>query len=192
MKKLMAILLGCVLLLTACDTQSNSTRKNARAAAGEEQAAVSTGFARLSRAQQIPSFSYSQLRQTLIDTETIQAQGTTTTSAFYLEGIGLVGWCNSIGLPVPSTYQLSASQQYVDYPGDRTRSFVQMDQGEPTGVYPGNSTATFTLCVDDQGRKYLHYWEGYVAADSGLIAYPADKQIKPSDVTYKFTEQAPK
>lgn len=189
MKKLFALLVGCILLLSACDTQTNSTRKNARAATGKEQAAVSTGLARMSTSQQIPTFSFSQVRQTLIDVERMQAQGTTTTTAFFLEGIGLVGWCSSIGSPVPSTYQLSPSKQYVDYPGDRTRDVKEVDQAEPTGIYPGPSTGTWTICLDDNGRKFGHLWEGYTSSDTGLIEYPPALQIRPKDVTFKFTDK---
>ncbi len=174
----------------ACTPQKNNKTGGNNAAA--EQKAVSDGFSRQVNSQPVPSFDWSQERQTLIDVEGAQATGATTTSAFYLEGIGLIGWCPSIGAPVPSTYQLSASKQWVDLPGDHTNGLVEVDQGEPTGVYTGNSTGTWTICLDDNGKKFAHYWEGYVASDIGINSYyPVDKRVRITSSTYNFTE-APK
>lgn len=186
MKKLVAVMLGLGLLLAACD--STAQQRSGGENVTKEQDKVQTGFRHLANSQQIPAFDYSQVRQTLIDVETMQAQGTVSTTAFYLEGIGIVGWCPSIGAPVASTSQLSATQQYVDLPGDEERSLYPVDQGEPTGVYPGQSTGTWTICTDDNGRKFAHYWEGYVASDTGVIAYDSSKRIRPADVTFKFGE----
>lgn len=190
-KLIIPILLSMVLFGTACNLNSKTQKASGKNAAAEQKA-VSDGFSRLVNSQPIPSFDWSQERQTVIDVEGAMATGATTTTAFYLEGIGLVGWCPSIGAPVPSTYQLSADQQWVDLPGDHTTDQKQVQQGEPTGVYIGPSTGTWTLCLDNNGKKFAHYWEGYVASDIGInSSYPADKRVIITGATYNFTE-APK
>lgn len=192
-KRITATILAAGLLLSgaACNLNSKD-QKQAGKNAAEEQKAVSDGFSRLSNSQQIPSFDWSQERQTLIDVEKARATGAVTTTAFYLEGVGLIGWCPSIGAPVASTYQLSADQQYVDLPGDHTTDRVQVQQGEPTGVYVGSSSGTWTLCLDNNGKKFAKYWEGYVDSTVGVVSsYPADKRIVITSATFDFTE-APK
>lgn len=189
--RILTAVLGLMLLLGACTSPKASHTAGDNAAS--EQTAVGTSFNRLSKSQQIPSFDYSQIRQTLIDVETVQATGAVTTSAGYLEGIGLVWWCPSIGLPVPSTDQLSASGSYVDLPGDGTRTPALVDQGEPTGLYVGQSSGTYTLCLDDNGKKFVKYWEGYVDSTVGVVSsYPSDKRIVITDSTFNFTEKGKK
>ncbi len=185
--KIAALVGALVIAGVACTPNTEESEQGSENARNEQQS-VSTGFNRLTNAQQIPVFDWSQERQTLIDIESIRANGAITTTAFYLEGIGLVAWCPSIGAPVPSTYQLSASQQYIDIKGDGTEQHFPVDQGEPTGVYVGESTGTWTVCVDDAGTKFAQYWEGYTASTSGIMDYQADLRLQPSDVTFTFTD----
>lgn len=192
-KKFVTGTLVAALLLSgaACNLNSKTQKQSGKNAAAEQQA-VSDGFSRLSNSQQIPTFDWSQERQTLIDVERARATGAVTTTSFYLEGVGLIGWCPSIGAPVPSTFQLSADQQWVDLPGDHTTTRVQVQQGEPTGVYVGPSSGTWTLCLDNNGKKFAKYWEGYVDSVVGVVSsYPADKRIVITSPTFDFTE-APK
>ncbi len=178
------------LLLTAC--LGNQDNKQGGQNATREQKAVGTSFNRVADSQPVPTFDWSQERQTVIDIENIQATGTATTSAGYLEGIGLVWWCPSIGAPVPSTYQLSATKQWVDLPGDNSRTLYDVDQGEPTGVYVGQSTGTWTICLDNNGKKFGVLWEGYVASTVGVdSSYPPEKRKQITSSTYDFKE-APK
>ena len=37
----------------------------------------------------------------------------------------------------------------------------------PTGIYTGDSSGTYVICVDAKGEAYARYWEGYVQAVSG-------------------------
>jgi hypothetical protein len=180
--------IATLVMLTACTGNSEESEKGGRAAT-EEQQAVATGFERLTKSQQVPVFDWSQERQTVIDVETIRATGATSTTAFYLEGVGMIGWCPSAGAPVPSTYQLTGSTQWVDLPGDESRVLYGVEQGEPTGVYIGGSSGTWTLCLDDNGNKFAKYWEGYVDSTVGIItSYPADKRVVVEDLTFEFTE----
>ena len=185
--KYVIVVIAGLLIMSACDNPQSS--KGAETAK-QEQDAVQTGFNRLNNSQQIPTFDWSQERQTVIDVETIRATGATSTTAGYLEGIGMIWWCPSAGAPVASTYQLSGSTQYADLPGDGSRELLPLDQGEPTGVYVGPSSGTWTLCLDDNGKKFAKYWEGYVDSTVGIVtSYPADKRVVISEATFKFTDK---
>ena len=186
-KKYILLITAVVLAISAC-TPSKESSKGADTTK-QEQDAVQTGFNRLNNSQQIPVFDWSQERQTVIDVETIRATGATSTTAGYLEGIGMIWWCPSAGAPVPGTYQLSGSTQYADLPGDDSRQYLALDQGEPTGVYVGESSGTWTLCLDDNGNKFAKYWEGYVDSTVGIVStYPADKRVVVEDITFQFTD----
>ncbi len=185
--KYVIVVIAGLLIMSACDNPQSS--KGAETAK-QEQDAVQTGFNRLNNSQQIPTFDWSQERQTVIDVETIRATGATSTTAGYLEGIGMIWWCPSAGAPVASTYQLSGSTQYADLPGDGSRELLPLDQGEPTGVYVGPSSGTWTLCLDDNGKKFAKYWEGYVDSTVGIVtSYPADKRVVISEATFTFTDK---
>lgn len=183
-------LAGMLAVLVCAGAACNTVKqKQAGKTAAEEQTRVGDAFSRMSNSQPVPTFDWSQERQTLIDVETARANGATTTTAFYLEGIGLIEWCPSIGAPVASTSQLSASKQWVDLPGDHTTDLKEVDQGESTGVYVGQSSGTWTLCLDNNGKKFAVYWEGYVHSTVGIVSsYPADKRLTITSSTYNFTE----
>lgn len=191
MKKFLSAVVAVLaigLVATACTSPSDSSRKGGETAQAEQQA-VQTGFNRLVDSQQVPSFDWSQERQTLIDTETIRANGALSTTQFYLEGIGMVQWCPSKGAPIPSSYQLSGTKQWVDIPDDESRQLYDIDQGEPTGVYVGDSNATWVLCLDDNGKPFAVYWEGPVGSSIGIInGLPADKRVQLNETTFEFTE----
>ncbi len=187
---MMAIATVAFFALSASTCDSPESAKKGGETAKAEQNAINRGFNRLSDTQQVPEFDWSQERQTLIDVETIRATGATSTTAGYLEGIGLIWWCPSIGAPVPSTYQLSGSKQWVDISGDEGKTLFDIDQGEPTGVYVGESSGTWTLCLDDNGKKFAKYWEGFVDSTVGLVSsYPRDERVVINEATFEFTEQ---
>lgn len=183
-----AVLLLIVVALGACSSGTHTRRQGGDNAAAEQQA-IATGFAHLTDSQQIPSFDYSQERQTVIDSETIRATGANGTTMFFIDGVGMIQWCPSSGAPVPSTYQLSADQQYVDLPGDNSRTLVPVQQGEPTGTYIGPSSGTWVVCLDDAGNKFGVYWEGPVGSTVGVVSTldPA-LRVHVDELTFQFTE----
>lgn len=186
--KILLVLIALTLLAVGC-TDSNEGAQRGGDNAVDEQQQIQTGFNRLSDAQQIPTFDWSQERQTVIDVETARATGAVSTTAGYLEGVGLVWWCPSQGAPVPSTYQLSATEQWVDIPGDEHEELYNIDQGEPTGVYVGDSSGTWTMCLDDNGNTFAKYWEGYVDSTIGVVTtYPAELRVRLDEATFEFTE----
>lgn len=118
--------------------------------------------------QPLPHFNWSQYRQTVIDAETIAANGTQTTSFFFNQGVAdPIFSCPSLGVPVPNTAQLSNPQQVVtsDSQGNRFTGGATIGQMDPYGAYtPSSSSGTFVVCVGSSGKPYLQYWEGFVQA----------------------------
>lgn len=115
-------------------------------------------------AQPVPQFSYSQIRATAIDIETAQAHTTQTTTFFFNQGVAQPTYsCPSIGFPVASTTQLTNPQQ--------NNGGVPLDQIDPNGIYSGQSTGTYVVCVGTNGQTYLDYWEGFVQTVSGAATW---------------------
>jgi len=114
--------------------------------------------------QPIPHFNYSQIRQTLIDAETISANGTQTTSFFFQLGDqDPVFSCPSLGVPVANTAQLSNPDQNYNSGYASGGTSYPIPQMDPNGIYaPSASSGTYVICVNSSGQKYLQYWEGDV------------------------------
>ena len=71
-----------------------------------EQNAQTADTASLEQSQPLPHYSYSQIRQTLIDAQDIEANGTQTTSFFFQQGMpDPIFSCPSLGEPVANTDQ---------------------------------------------------------------------------------------
>ena len=120
------------------------------------------------QAQPVPQFATSQLRQNLIEIETAQAKTTVTTSFFFNLGIqDPIAECPSIGFPIPSTAQLT--NPLAKYPGNSEHFTV--NQAEATGVYTGDSTGTYVICVAGDGSVYANYWEGFVSTVTGPASW---------------------
>ena len=97
MKKILTV--GAVVLAVAIFAGCNNSQgqNKAQDVAQREQNAVATGLQRMQKSQQVPTFDWSQVRQTLIDVETIQATGVATTSVGYSDYGTLIWWCPSVG-----------------------------------------------------------------------------------------------
>lgn len=130
----------------------------------QEQNAQTADTASLEQSQPIPHYSYSQIRQTAIDAETIAADGAQTTSFFFQMGArDPVYSCPSLGMPVPVTAQLSNPEQVVPVTGRWGGGHDTLPQMDPDGIYaPPSSSGTNVICVNSSGAKYLMYWEGDV------------------------------
>lgn len=130
-----------------------------------------------SKTQPIPRRGFSQVRQNLIEIEEAQMDATATTSFFFGRDGGTTPKtsCPSIGFPIPSTYQLSNPWKKYDGPGEG--GAVSIGQLEPNGVYTGDSSATYVMCVDPSGKAYAVYWEGDVFATTARSAKWDGSQI---------------
>lgn len=133
----------------------------------------------LMQAQPLPHFNFSQIRQTLIDAETISAEGTQTTSFFFPQG-GTgetpVFSCPSLGLPVAANAQLSNPNQVIVDPNNTYNTnnpgSLTVPQMDPNGIYSSpSSLGTYVICLLNSGQKYLTYWEGPVYSVTGSATW---------------------
>lgn len=166
-RRLIAAPIAGLVLLSAC-SGSTSTDKESKVA-GQQLAGFNNN-------QPVPVFTYSQLRQNLIELETSQAQTTQTTSFFFNLGVAdPIGSCPSIGYPIPTTDQLSNPLQATS----NSQGMTSVGQIEANGVYTGQSSGTYVICVDATGKPYANYWEGFVQTVSGPAAWDTTaKQVK--------------
>lgn len=153
-RKLVAIpvaILAVVLLAAGCDSSP----------AYKDQDATNAQLDQYQKNQPIPRSDWSQYRQTIIDVENAQIHAVATTTFFFNPGISKpIKSCPSIGFPVPTTAQLTNPDQAVG-------NGAVIGQMEPTGVYTGDSTGTYVICVAPNGTKYISYWEGFVQTEGG-------------------------
>lgn len=118
--------------------------------------------------QPAPANDRSQYRQTVIDVEQAQIHGVATTTFFFNLGTPKpIKSCPSIGFPVASTAQLTNPEQLVHGRSGGDLYAGTIGQQEPNGVYTGNSTGTYVICVAPNGTKYVTYWEGDVQTEGG-------------------------
>lgn len=142
----------------SCGGQSSGQKAENKAQQQDEASLVAD--------QPVPHYNYSQIRQTAIDAQDISANGTQTTSLFFLMGNpDPIFTCPSLGEPVPNTAQLTNPQQVVtqDSQGNGISGSATIGQMDPNGIYaPSSSEGTYVICVNGSGAKYLQYWEGQV------------------------------
>jgi hypothetical protein len=160
-----ATLAGLVMFTaTACFGNDSSQSK----AQNTEQKAAADGMNALLRDQPVPNFQYSQLRQNLIELQAAQANGAVTTSFFLNMGSNdPVFQCSSIGAPIASTTELTNPQQTVSGSDTHGYGLTSIGQADPTGVYTGQSTGTYIMCVGQSGQVNPVYWEGTVLTAFG-------------------------
>lgn len=167
MKKLITsvVAIAAIVLLSAssCDSE----------AADKDKQVTNDALVQLQNAQPQPVFKWSQERETLIQLLAARATTTPTTSIFYNQGIKEpITSCPSIGFPIASTTQLTSPDQWIGSGG------AVVALAEPVGVYTGNSTGTYVLCITSKGVQYPFYWEGFVATIGGQAEIGADGQVR--------------
>jgi hypothetical protein len=144
------------LVLAACSSPPSAQQK--------EQSQQQADTSALDNNQPVPHYAYSQIRQTLIDAENIAANGTQTTSLFFMQGDpNPVFVCPSIGVPVANTAQLTNPTQVIGVSSNIGGGSAEVPQQDPFGIYtPASSEGTYVICVTGSGAPYLQYWEGPV------------------------------
>lgn len=159
-RSILGVAVAVVLVASGCSDFNSAAEKDKQA--------TNDGLKKLQNAQPVHQYDYSQLRQTVIDVQDAQAKGTQTTSFWFSRGVGgqgnPLGWCPSIGFPVPSTAQLTNPEQNVGAQG------AVIAQAEATGVYTGDSSGTYVICVGNGGKPFF----AYVEADVITIGGPAE------------------
>lgn len=139
--------------------------------------------------QPVPVFTYSQLRQNLIEIETAQAQTTQTTSFFFNQGVAApIMSCPSIGFPIPTTYQLSNPEQLSRHGGSGGGGNVVLPQVEANGAFTGDSSGTYVICVNAQGQPYASYWEGFVQTVTGPATWSNGQVQLTGPPSFKFSK----
>jgi len=153
------------IIVSACAQGGSAAQQ---AANGSDTQASATGFHQLQINQPVPLVNWSQYRETLIEIELAQAHTVQTTSFFFNQGVqDPVSTCPSIGFGVASTTELTNPLQ-DDLQGPNGNAGVALAQPDPTnGVYSGNSTGTYVVCVNGDGTNYINYWEGFVQTVTG-------------------------
>jgi hypothetical protein len=150
---------------------ASSCSGNSNAGQQQENAQQRADTTSLEASQPIPHYNYSQIRQTLIDAETISANGTQTTSFFFQMGNqDPVYSCPSLGEPVANSSSLSNPQQGAGVSG--VSGAIAIGQMDPDGIYtPTSSAGTYVICLNSGGQPYLDYWEGDVFTVSGAAEW---------------------
>lgn len=117
------------------------------------------------KGQPVPALTNSQVRQNLIEIEEAIAEGVSTTSFFFNMGIqDPVKSCPSIGVPIPASSQLTNPEQIIQN-GEHGAGNQTIPQMDPTGIYTGETTGTYVLCIEAKGNPYVSYWEGFVMSE---------------------------
>ena len=151
--------------LTACFDDTPNAKEQTQQ---QEQNQATNGIQQLLRAQPVHSYSYSQIRQNLQELEDSQANGSVTTSFFMHMGLNdPIFSCPAIGAPIASTTELTNPHQTEDHSGQYNGGNTVVDQMDPTGVYTGQSTGTYVMCVGQNGQVNPVYWEGSVLTAYG-------------------------
>jgi hypothetical protein len=173
MKKIIiSVAVALSLVVVGCSgTEDNAQEKDTKT--------VQNQATQYSESQPVPVFTNSQLRQNLIDIETAQANATATTSFFFNQGsVDPIHSCASVGFPIPGTFQLTNPEGVIRIGGVDSARF-ELPQMEATGVYTGDTTSTTAICIDEQGKGYAFYWEGFVSTVAGPATWNTEtKQVE--------------
>lgn len=183
------VLAGCLgSMAAACGGDATPAQKSENKIAGH-------GAQQLINNQPPPVFDWSQIRQNLIELEGAQAKGVQSTTLFFPEGSNGGNYspifsCPSIGAPIPSTDEITNPQQLTgQYTGQTGAIGGTISQMDPNGVYTGQSTGTYVLCVGTDGAVTATYWEGPVMSVFGAATWDdTTHQVKMVGApTFKFT-----
>jgi hypothetical protein len=162
-KSIIGIIAMAVVVLAACSGQSNNRQASVRS----DQNASANALATLQNNQPVPNFNYSQLRQNVIDIQKMLAGTTPTTTFMFNMGVpDPVNSCPSIGFPIAATTELTNPLQ-TDKTSAGDGGSAVIAQVDPTGVYQGDTTGTYIVCLDANGKGFASYWEGFVYAVAG-------------------------
>mgnify|MGYP001607788218 CR=1 FL=1 len=117
------------------------------------------------RVQPMPLFDYSQDRNTLIQVYNAKNEARQTWAVdTALDGTPI--WsCPSYGFPIPVTTQLTNPEQQIG-------TGVTVPQAEPNGLYTGQTTATYVLCIRPNGDVVPIY------AEQDVLLFPFEVRIE--------------
>jgi len=149
-KKFTFIMLALLFLLMACDD-------SARIA---EEASVNRAYSNIIKAQPPPLFDYSLERDLVIQLYQIRNTAANTYTVWWDHG-RIVGDCPSIGYGIPYDTQLTNPLMVAS-------NGSVVEQPEPNGLYSSkNTSATWVMCVGEDGQVYPVYVEPKVVVYPG-------------------------
>jgi len=184
MRKISIAILALTLIVTGC------TRGGSDAASSDQEASEAI-LRDLQRAHPVPKFQRSQLRQNLVELVTAQAETTQTTTFFFNMGVEQpVNSCPSIGFPIPATMQLTNPEQVQRWGASGGYSRHVVSQVEPTGVFTGDTTGTYVMCLDAQGSAYAVYWEGFTQTLTGPAEWNDNGVELVGPPSFSFTNES--
>jgi hypothetical protein len=172
-RKLAGLLTAAAAVILFIFTGASACSSGSGQAQSTESGQAAAGINLILSNQPVPIFPTSELRRNLTEVEAIQALGTPTTSFFFAPGAATAGpgahpikVCTSQGEPIHATDELSNPQQTAGYQNDTT-----IGQMDPNGIYAGDSSGTYVLCLDASGTAKMAYWEGDVETESGTAVW---------------------
>jgi hypothetical protein len=156
-----AVLVGVV--GAACNGGSQPSALSANTKAANKQLSI------YNQNQPIQVYNHSDYRQDLLNIEYAQVHGVATTTFFYNMGSNVpVKSCPSIGYPLASTSELTNPEEPIfEDPNGNGTAGVTVGQIDPNGVYTGDSTGSYVVCVLSSGQTEINYWEGWVYTEGG-------------------------
>lgn len=173
MKKPIKYIVGSILLAGLLTAGASSCSAESSSSTNADEKVSEDMLRDFQRSQPVEVAKYSQYRENLRDVLRTQVTATATTTFLFNQGVqDPIMSCSSIGFPIPSTAQLTNPQKIEDrYEGD-----VAIPQVEPNGVFTGESSGTYVVCRDANGRAFGDYWEGNVNAVTGPAEWDYDKK----------------
>lgn len=159
MKKILTIIFSITLVcvLGACNINKKTATKEANI--------VSKQLSQLLKAQPVPMFDWSFERYLAIELYKLRNKKVAT-HAVWRSDYGIIeGDCPSLGFGIPYDVQLTNPLVATDedLEGYDHTSLTTIEQPEPNGLYSSkNTSATWVLCVDENGMIEPIYIESHV------------------------------
>jgi len=148
------LFLTILILTAACDTSPQAASESGQV--NNQQTIYSTN-------QPLHKYDYSPERDELQQIYDARMKVANTWTVVYSMGKPIFV-CPSKGYPIPYTTQLTNPSQ-VDYNANSAGGNVAIPQSEPNGLYTGQSSATWVLCIRNGQLEPVY-------AESDAIAFP--------------------
>jgi len=181
------IIVIAALLMTACDSRTQSATSKTAAAVERQQDQYSVG-------QPVPVFDWSLERDLVIQLYGIRNQKALTHSVWRSDLGTIEGECASIGFSMP--YDTSLTNPLVATSRDPKASFLKdsltsIEQAEPNGVFASkNTAATWVMCAGDIGNIEPVYVETRVTVYPYPVTvdYDTNRVTKSGKATVSITQ----
>lgn len=161
-----AFLLVLIGVLSACSLDSSSPENQNK----NEAQKVNDQQAHYASTQPVPYFNYSLERAVDIQIYIARQKAVDTWTVVYNYGNPIFS-CASKGFPIPYTDQLT-NPEAVDEAHNYTNWGATLPQAEPNGLYTGNTSATFVLCIRQKPGGGTELVPEYFESDVQTFSHP--------------------